>query len=127
MKRLLQIILVMSGIVGIGIALIHIALGPTSIPGSIAVNPTMDSEDRFYAVMFLGHSVALLWCAQAVERRSYVVRFLAGLLFLGGVARLISMIAVGPPNLFFQAMTAIELSLPIVLWVMVKRVENSGV
>jgi len=126
MKRLLQIILVMSGIVGIAIALAHVVLGPAAIPGSIAVNPTMDSEDRFYAVMFLGHSLALLWCARAVERRGTIVKFLAGLLFLGGVARLISMVAVGQPNWFFQAMTAIELLLPVLLWALVKQVEKSG-
>ena len=124
MRRALQGILIVGGIAAVLIALSHIALGPASIPGSIPVNPTMDSEDRFYATIFLGFGLALLWCVGSIDRRSKVIRFLIALFFLGGCARVISIVLVGPPNLFFQAMTALELLLPPVIWLLLNRVER---
>jgi hypothetical protein len=42
--RLLRWFLAAFGLVCVGIALTHIAFGPGSIPGSVPVNATMDSE-----------------------------------------------------------------------------------
>jgi hypothetical protein len=56
--------------------------------------------------------LALLWCIAEAERRSRPVYFLAGAFFVGGLARMVSILAVGPPNAFFLAMTALELVLP---------------
>lgn len=124
MRRVLQGILIVGGIAAVLIALSHIALGPASIPGSVPVNATMDSEDRFYATLFLGFGLTLLWCVGSIERRSKVIRFLVALFFLGGCVRIISMMLVGPPNLFFQAMTAVELLLPPLIWLLLNRVER---
>jgi len=124
MRRALQIILIVGGLATVLIALAHIALGPAVIPGSVPVNPTMDSEDRFYATMFLGFGFALLWCAASIHERSKFIRFLIVLFFLGGCARVISILLVGPPNLFFQAMTALELLLPPLIWLLLARVER---
>jgi hypothetical protein len=124
MRRALQIILIVGGIATTLIALAHIAIGPAVIPGSVPVNPTMDSEDRFYATIFLGFGLALLWCAASVDHRSKFIRFLIALFFLGGCARVISILLVGPPNLFFQAMTALELLLPPLIWLLLTQVEH---
>jgi hypothetical protein len=62
MKKSLQVFLGLFGLTAIFIALLHIVLGPSAIPGSVPVNATMDSEDRFYATMFAAYGVALLWC-----------------------------------------------------------------
>jgi hypothetical protein len=37
--------------------------------------------------------------------------------FLGGIARIISMIVVGPPIPFFQLMTLLELLIPPLSWI----------
>ena len=116
--------MIVGGIAAVLIALSHIALGPASIPGSVPVNPTMDSEDRFYATLFLGFGLTLLWCVGSIERRGKVIRFLIALFFLGGCARAISIMLVGPPNLFFQAMTALELLLPPLIWLLLNWVER---
>ncbi|MGP0089562.1 MAG: DUF4345 domain-containing protein [Xanthobacteraceae bacterium] len=122
MRSALQAILIIGGIAAVLIASGHIALGPAFIPGSVPVNPTMDSEDRFYATIFLGFGVTLLWCAGSIEHRAQVIRFLVSLFFLGGCARLISIIFVGPPNPFFQIMTALELLLPPAIWLLLAMV-----
>lgn len=53
MRRALQVFLALFGSVAIAIALLHIVFGPSAIPGSVPVNATMDSEDRFYATFFV--------------------------------------------------------------------------
>ena len=112
MKKSLQIFLGLFGITAILIASLHVVLGPSAIPGSIPVNPTMDSEDRFYATLFAAYGVALLWCIKDIENKSKIVYFLALTFFMGGLARLVSIAAVGLPNTFFIAMTVLELLIP---------------
>jgi hypothetical protein len=91
-KLALRIILLVGGVTAVLIALGHIAFGTAWIPGAGPVNATLDSEDRFYAAMFLGFGAALLWCAQSIEQRGNVIRFLLAIFFLGGCARVISVI-----------------------------------
>ena len=114
MRRALQVLLALFGAMAIVISLLHIVFGPAAIPGSIPVNATMDSEDRFYATLFLAYGAALLWCIRDVERKAKVVYFLMLTFFVGGLARIVSMLTVGLPNTFFTAMTSLELVLPVV-------------
>ena len=50
------------------------------------------------------------------------MKLLAAVFFIGGLARLISMLAAGLPNRFFVAMTVLELTLPVVFVLMNARV-----
>jgi hypothetical protein len=122
MRKSLQVLLGLFGTTAIFISLLHIVLGPTSIPGSIPVNPTMDSEDRFYATLFMAYGAALLWCIKDIEQKNKVVYFLTLTFFVGGLARLVSMAAVGLPNAFFIVMTVLELLLPLVIAFMQSRI-----
>ena len=115
MRRTLQILLILFGAADIIISLFHIILGPSAIPGSVPVNATMDSEDRFYATLFLAYGITVLWCVKDVEHKSRIVYALMLMFFIGGMARLVSVLAVGLPNTFFIAMTVIELLLPIIV------------
>jgi Domain of unknown function (DUF4345) len=126
MKKALQVFLGLFGATAIFIASLHVVLGPSAIPGSIPVNATMDSEDRFYATLFAAYGAALLWCIRDIERKGEVVYFLALTFFVGGLARLVSMAVVGLPNRFFTAMTALELVIPVVMAVMQSRISRAG-
>ena len=118
MRRWLERFVVLFGVVCCGIGLTHIVFGPRSIPGSVPVNATMDSEDRFYATLFVGFGGALIWCARALDARAGVFRALMAVFFASGVSRIISAIAVGPPGALFIVLGGLELALPplLLLW-----------
>ncbi len=122
MRKTLEILVLLFGLTCMGIALIHIAIGPSAIPGSVSVNATMDSEDRFYATLFLGFGGALVWCSRKLEARGRVFGWLLLVFFLGGCARIVSAVQVGMPNAFFQLLWALELGMPPVLWWWYRRV-----
>lgn len=126
MRKALQVFLGLFGVTAIFIASLHVAFCPSAIPGSVPVNPTIDSEDRFYAMLFAAYGVVLLWCIKDIERKSMVVYFLAVTFFVGGLARLVSMAVVGLPNAFFIAMTALELIIPFLMAFMQWRISKSA-
>ena len=114
--RFVSLVVIVFGAVCSLIALAHIAMGPAAIPGSVPVNATMDSEDRFYATLFLGFGAAMVWSGMDLANRRPVLGALLIVFFLGGLARIISWIAVGPPIGLFIVLGAVELVLPPLLW-----------
>lgn len=109
------------GAICMGIAVIHIGMGQRAIPGGLYINPTMDSEDRFYATLFLGFGAALVWTARDLGGRRRAFLALLAVFFLGGLARVVSAVQVGLPNTLFQILGGIELLLPPLLWWMHAR------
>lgn len=126
MKKTFQVFLGLFGVIAIFIAMLHIIFGPPAIPGSVPVNATMDSEDRFYATLFAAYGAVLLWCISDIESKSRVVYFLALMFFVGGLARLVSLAVVGPPNNFFIAMTVLELLIPFFMAFMQSRISKAA-
>jgi hypothetical protein len=124
MRKALQVFLALFGVIAIFIASLHIVIGPSAIPGSVPVNATMDSEDRFYATLFAAYGAALLWCVKDIEQKSSVVYFLLTTFFIAGLARVVSIAAVGLPDPFFVAMLVLELVIPIVVGLMQYRVSK---
>ena len=114
--RTLSIILYMGGVATLLIVTAHLLLGSAAIPGASVVSATIDSEDRFYAVIFGGYGLALLYAARDVVERALLIRFLAGLFLAGAFGRILSWVMVGPPHPFFMAMLALELVLPLIIW-----------
>ncbi len=121
MRAALRGFVALFGMVCVGIALTHIFVGPSSIPGSVPVNATMDSEDRFYATLFLGFGAAHIWCARDLVRRANILLAMQAVFFLGGIARLISWAQVGPPIGLFVFLGALELVIPPLLWLWLQR------
>src|SRR5262245_50740771 len=112
METLLRATLLGFGLCVVGISLGHIVFGPSVIPGSIPVNTTMDSEDRFYAVFFLAYGAAVLWCLKDWTSKLREIQLLMALFFVARLTRLVSIAAVGLPHPFFVVMTIIEFLVP---------------
>jgi hypothetical protein len=112
MKLALRYFTLAFGAVCCVIAAAHILVGPGAIPGSIPVNATMDSEDRFYATLFLGFGAGMIWCSRDLASRGELFDALMLVFFLGGIARIISAVAVGLPAPLFVFLGALELIIP---------------
>jgi hypothetical protein len=126
MRRALQYLIASSGATIIIIALLHIVIGPSCVPGGSPANATTDSEDRYFAVYFLAHGATLVWCVRDVELKGRLLELLALVFFLGGVTRLISMAIVGLPHPFFVALTPLELGMPLLWWWMARKVARAA-
>ena len=120
-QRYLRWFIGLFGVVCVGIALAHIVIGPAAIPGAVPVNPTMDSEDRFYATLFLGFGTAHVWAARNLRERRDVVLALQAVFFAGGLARIVSWVIVGPPVALFVFLGSLELLIPLLLWAALRK------
>ncbi len=119
--------LILFGVVCIGIGLAHLLFGPATIIGGGPVSATVDSELRFYAVLFMGFGAAFIWAARDIAQRGGVVNALGVLFLLGGLARFLAWWQSGPPHWFFIAMIAVEIVIPAVNWLAVTRIRSDRV
>lgn len=74
--------------------------------------PNVDNELRFYAVFWMAYGLITLQSARQLPEQMPRARLLLGLFFLGGLARVFSVLTVGPPHLLFVILMWIELVLP---------------
>ncbi|MEW1914893.1 DUF4345 domain-containing protein [Kitasatospora sp. NPDC085895] len=112
MARTLRVLVLMMGISCVVIGLGHVVLGNASIPGAGAAGTTIDSLGRFFGAIFAGYGLAWLWAARQRPIPATAVRWLAGVLLLGGVSRLLSLALHGWPHWFQVVLTVVELVLP---------------
>ena len=115
-RGLLRTLLYLFGGICSAISLAHVAIGPRAIPGGVVTNAIMDSEDRFYATLFLGFGLAIIWCARDLDRREKPLAALLAVFFAGGIARIVSLVSVGSPGPLFLFLGALELILPPLFW-----------
>jgi uncharacterized membrane protein len=113
--------MILSGIFIIVVSLTHIVLGHSWLPDTMPVSASIDSEHRFFASIFLMYGVALLWCAKAVSERRSVFHFLLLTLFVGGLARIVSLSVSGWPHPLFISLGILELAVPPLLWLISTR------
>lgn len=114
-----QAVLVVLGLFVAGTGLLEVVLGPTVLlPGGPRPEPTLDSNYRFFAAMWLAIGVALLSVVPRVREATTVLHFVSAAVFVGGLARVASWLAVGQPHAMMLVLLAIELIVPpvLVLW-----------
>lgn len=58
----------------------------------------LDSHFRYLSGIFLGLGVAFAWSIATIERSAAIFRLLGALVVCGGLARLVSLVAVGVPS-----------------------------
>jgi hypothetical protein len=110
MARLLRWLAIAAGVACVAIGLYHLVLGIGSVP----IGVTVDSRERFYNAIFVGYGLAWLWAARQSPIPAAAIRWLAGLLFLGGIGRVISVAWYGWPHGFQVALAVVELTVPLV-------------
>jgi Domain of unknown function (DUF4345) len=113
-----------TGLSCIAIGVYHFALGTASVPGATDANATVDSRERFYSAIFAGYGIAWLRAAGKSPIRAADVRLLAGLMLLGAVGRLISLVHIGRPHWLQEVLTAIEFVVPAVFFGLAEAQKN---
>jgi hypothetical protein len=78
--------------------------------------PALHKSERHPGNVGLGFGAALVWCSRDVRARSELLSFLLIIFFLGGTARIISVIQFGFPSELYTFLGVVELILPPILW-----------
>ena len=90
---------------------------PIYASAKIPANALLDSNLRFFSGVWLGLGIGLYWLIPNVEKQTLLFRVLWGMIFLGGVGRLMSMLFLAPPPLPFIGFTALEIvGAPLFIW-----------
>lgn len=95
-------------------AVLHV-VSPDLSPLIALTGADIDSEMRFYSVLWMAYGAIALWVAQALPQRVVLLRLMLCLFLLGGIGRAISYFVVGAPHLLFVVLMWIEIVLSPVL------------
>lgn len=117
----------------LGIALIHITLGISSetllgsgVSTRSLADPNLDSQNRFYGATFALFTVVFwLGSTDLVKYRLLLIGGFA-VFFVGGLARIVSMIVVGQPSEAVILLTAIEIVGPPGMYLWLNHVLDQG-
>lgn len=109
-----------------GAGLCHVLLGVNGdwiigVTPASPVDPSLDSQNRFYGAAFLLYALLLWIGAQDVRRFAPILKAVFGIMFLAGCARGLAVLAHGWPSTQIMALWASELILPPVLWFWLNR------
>ena len=119
-RTMLQVVNGVLALLTIALAVMSLVFGGNSpIYGDAEIPPlpTLDSNLRFFGGLGAGIGIMLLWITPRIEAYSFVFRGLWLTALLGGIGRVISMVAVGMPSLPMVIFTAIEVPLvPILIY-----------
>jgi hypothetical protein len=97
-RRLLQIVVAAACLVPLSIGGISVVEGPAWLMDGAIPPRDLDSHFRYISGIFLGVGIAFATCIPAIEARGARFRLLSALVVSGGLARLVSLIAVGAPS-----------------------------
>lgn len=108
-KRALQTAVTLGCVVPIGAGLSGMVLGPVLSEGA-ALGPTdLDSHFRYLSGLLLAVGLGFLSTVPRIERRGGRFLGLAGIVVVGGLGRLASVLALGLPSAPMKAALAMEL------------------
>jgi hypothetical protein len=110
-RRLLQAVILLAGVVPVGGGLWG-ALGHMATVGA-----TSASEARYLSGLLLGIGLAFWACVPTIERRGEVVRALAAIVVVGGLARLAGAFQTGfPPAVSLPLAMELAVTPLVALW-----------
>lgn len=118
-RRLLQLAIAVAGIVPVGGGLWGV------LGGMNTTGVTAGSHARYLSGLLLGVGLTFWWAIPTVERRGAVIRALAVIVVIGGLARLAGVLRTGAPGAVIFPL-AMELGVTPLLAVWRERIERRG-
>jgi Domain of unknown function (DUF4345) len=109
-----------------GLTHVVLGLGADTLLGAakIGSDATRDSQDRFYGAIFAVYGFLMFLFVTDLRRYGPALKTLLAVFFLGGVARLVSMIFTGLPSPYVIGLLATELAFPPLLWWWLNRASH---
>ena len=90
---------------------------PIYAAAKIPANALLDSNLRFFGGVWLGLGFSLYLLIPNIEKQTFLFRVLWGMIFLGGIGRLASMLFLALPPLPFIGFTVLEIiGAPFFIW-----------
>ena len=115
-KRLLQAVMAVTLLLPLTAALSGVLVGPHFLGRPPVIPTDLDSHFRYISGLFLGMLLLFASCIPHVERHGPRLRMLAFMVFIGGLFRFYSLVAIGTPSLGHLIGLGIELvELPLIL------------
>ena len=117
-KRALKITVGLACIVPIAAGAAGILFGPSMLEARAAASPDLDSHFRYLSGLLLGIGIAYATALPRIEHRRERFLLLGGIVVLGGLGRLFSMVSNGRPSPAMVAALGMELVITpgITLW-----------
>jgi Domain of unknown function (DUF4345) len=118
-KLNLQIVTGLLGIVPVATGLLGMmgVHDPVYVAAGVPPITLLDTNLRFFSGVWVGLGLGLYWLIPTIERQTVLFRMLWGMIFIGGIGRLLSMIMLAGPPIPFVAFTAIEIvGAPLFIW-----------
>jgi uncharacterized protein DUF4345 len=118
-KFSLQIVMGLLGIIPVATGLLGMmgVHDPVYVAAGVPPIVLLDTNLRFYCGVWVGVGLALWWLIPTIERQTVLFRVLWGMIFIGGIGRLLSMIMLEWPPVPFVGFTAIEIvGAPFFIW-----------
>jgi hypothetical protein len=117
-KTILTVVIYLLGATAIVTGLLAIIGGPAAELGGKAAVASVDSQFRYANVFWLAAGIILCWTARKPLERALVTRTILVIAAVAGLARIISIVAVGLPHPFFLVTLGLELVVTplIIVW-----------
>lgn len=117
-KRLLQAVMCVVLLLPATAVIPSIASGPGFLGRPPVIPTDLDSHFRYISGVFLGVLLAIISCIPGIERQGPRLRLLGGIIVLGGLCRLLSLVLVGLPSIGHQIGLATEIGVVplLMLW-----------
>jgi hypothetical protein len=97
-KRVLQAVVAAACLLPLIVGGQGVLHGPAPFGHLTDVPRDLDSHFRYISGIFFATGLGFLSCIPAIERKGARFRLLGGLIVVGGLSRLVSLIAVGVPS-----------------------------
>ena len=121
-RRLLQAAVLLAGIVPVSAGSAGVFLGARMAGGG---SIDLDSHVRYLSGLLLGIGLVFWGMVRGIERHGTTFRVLTGIVFIGGLGRLLGLFAMGVPSTPMTAALGMELVVTPLLCVWQSRVAAS--
>jgi hypothetical protein len=108
-RRALQIVVAAASLVPLGAGAAGMVLGPRLVESGALGSVDLDSHIRYLSGLLLGIGLGYESTVPHIERQGTRFRLLTAIVVLGGLGRLVSLLAVGPPSAAMKAALVMEL------------------